>query len=171
MAILVADTSALVSLGTVDTHEKTPLGIILDTQRVCIPEQVVSELQQTAAYEDCSGNAADAVLDRLSEFSVRAAKLEEDFPLDDGENAAVSLANDLDATQFLCDEFNALARIHASLADTRLVTTPTLLITLVRNDHLSPADAHDLLSKMSAARSWETNTYVAQATMTLQREL
>ncbi|WP_129115002.1 hypothetical protein [Halegenticoccus tardaugens] len=170
MVLLVADTSALVSLGTVATREKSPLGIILDEHRVGIPEQVVAELEQSATYEDRSGDAAQAVLDRLSEFSVRAAKLDEDFPLDDGENAAVSLANDLDATQFLCDEFNQLALIHASLADTRLVTTPTLLTAFVRNGHLAPMDAEDVLSKMSDARSWETNAYVAQAKTTLQRE-
>ena len=170
MTLIVADTSALVSLGTVATHEKTPLSIILDEHRVGIPEQVVSELEKTATYEDCSGNAAQAVLDRLSEFSVRAVTLDADFPLDDGENAAVSLANDLNATQFLCDEFNQLALIHASLADTRLVTTPTLLIALVRNEYLAPVDAEDLLSEMSDARSWETNSYVVQAKTTLQRE-
>lgn len=61
--------------------------------------------------------------------------------------------------------------IHASLADTRLVTTPTFLTALVRSTHLTPVDAEDLLSKMSDARSWETNTYVAQATATIQREM
>lgn len=170
MALIVADTSALVSLGTVATHEKAPLSIILDEHLVVIPEHVVAELQETATYEDRSGTAAQAVLDHLSEFSVRAAELDEDFPLDDGENAAVSLANDLDATQLLCDEFNSLALVHASLADTRLVTTPTLLTALVRTEHLAPVDAEDLLSKMSDARSWETNTYVAQAKTTLRRE-
>lgn len=170
MALIVADTSALVSLGTVATHRKSPLGIVLDTYQVCIPERVVSELQETASYDDRSGDAAQAVLDRRSAFSVRAANLDADFPLDDGENAAVTLANDLDATQFLCDEFNQLALVHASLADTRLVTTPTLLTALVRNEHLAPAVAEELLSKMSDARSWERNTYVVQAKTTLQRE-
>jgi predicted ribonuclease YlaK len=170
MALIVADTSALVSLGAVDTHEKDPLSIILDEQQVVIPEQVVSELRGTAPYDDRSGDAAQAVLDRLSDFSVRTTELDDDFPLDDGENAAVSVANDLEATQFLCDEFNRLAIIHASLVDTRLVTTPTLLTALVRNEHLAPVNAEDLLSQMSGARSWETNTYVARAKTILQRE-
>jgi predicted ribonuclease YlaK len=170
MALVVADTSALVSLGTVAAHSKSPLDSILDEHRIEIPEQVVSELQETATYEDRSGDAAQAVLDRLSEVSVRAAALDENFPLDDGENAAVTLANDLGAPQFLCDEFNRLALIHASLANSRLVTTPTLLIVLVRNESLAPEDAEDLLSEMSDARSWETNTYVAQARTTLQGE-
>ncbi|OVE84741.1 hypothetical protein [Natronolimnobius baerhuensis] len=170
MALLVADTSALVSLGTVEAHAQTPLSILLDTHQICIPEQVVTELEETAAYDDPSGNASQAVLDRLSAFNVRPVTLDEDFPLDDGENAAVSLANNLEARQFLCDEFNKLALIHASLADTRLVTTPTLLTALVRNEHLAPADATALLSTMSDARSWKTNTYVAQARRTLKRQ-
>lgn len=170
MAVLVADTSALVSLGTVATHDPNPLGIILDHHQVTIPEQVVSEVEETAMYEDRSGTAAEAVLDCLPKFTVRGAKLNADFPLDDGENAAVSLANELEATQFLCDEFNQLALVHASLVDTRLVTTPTLLLALVPNGHLTPGDAEDLLSTMSEARSWEENTYVGQTKATLQRE-
>lgn len=171
MALVVADTSALVSLGTVTDHEGSPLEILLDEHHVGIPEQIVSELRETASYEDRSGYAAQAVLDRLPKFDVRATELDEDFPLDDGENAAVTLCNDLESTQFLCDEFNRLALVHASLVDTRLVTTPTLLTALVRNDRLAPVDAADLLSNMRDARSWEANTYVAQAAATLQREL
>ncbi|WP_138007132.1 hypothetical protein [Halalkalirubrum salinum] len=170
MAVVVADTSALVSLGIVSTHEYAPLRILLDKYQVYVPEQVVSELQETAVYDDRSGTAAQAVLDRFSAFRVRAAELNEDFPLDDGENAAVSLANDLDATQFLCDEFNQLALIHASLADTRLITTPTLLTAFVRNGQLEPVDAEELLSKISDARSWDSNTYVARAKLTLHRQ-
>jgi predicted nucleic acid-binding protein len=170
MALVIADTSALVSFGTVADHERSPLAILLDEHRIVVPEHVVSELQETASYEDDSGRAAQAVLDNRSVFDVRATELDETFPLDDGENAAVTLANDLDATQFLCDEFNQLALVHASLADTRLVTTPTFLTLLVRNGLLAPSDADDLLSKMSAARSWSANTYVARATATLQRE-
>lgn len=52
MALLVADTSALVSLGTVEAHAQTPLSILLDTHQICIPEQVVTELEETAAYDD-----------------------------------------------------------------------------------------------------------------------
>lgn len=40
---------------------------------------------------------------------------------DKGENAAVTLANAVDADQPLCDGFNRLALIHVSLLDSRLV--------------------------------------------------
>lgn len=170
MALIIADTSALVSFGTVTNHERSPLAVLFDEHQVVVPEQVVSELRETASYEDRSGHAAQAVLDCRSAFDVRDTELDETFPLDDGENAAVTLANDLDATQFLCDEFNRLALIHASLANTRLVTTPNFLTLLVSNELLAPSDAEDLLSTISTARSWESNTYVARATATLQRE-
>lgn len=170
MALVVADTSALVSLGTVATHGTRPLDVLLDEHRVAVPERVVSELRETATYEDRSGDAARAVLDRLPEFDVRAAELDEEFPLDDGENAAVALANDLDATQLVCDEFNQLALVHASLADSRLVTTPVLLTAFVRNRVFAPADAKELLSAISDTRSWDSNTYVARARSTLRGE-
>lgn len=170
MAIVVADTSALVSLGTVADHEPDPLGMLLETHDVVIPERLVSELRETASYEDRSADAAAAVLDRRSELTVRATELDAGFPLDDGENAAVTLANELEATQLLCDEFNRLALIHASLAVTRLVTTPTLLIAFVRNGMLDVAQAEELLSWLRHARSWDANTYVARAEATLRRE-
>ena len=170
MVLIVADTSSLISLGTIVTDPKNPLDILLHEHQVSIPKQVVSELEATASFEDSAADAAQAVLNRSSEFDIRPTELDEDFPLDDGENAAVTLANDLDATQLLCDEFNHLALIHASLADSRLVTTPTLLTAFVRNEHLSAEEAEGLLSDMSDARSWTRNSYVAQAKSTLQRQ-
>jgi predicted nucleic acid-binding protein len=169
MTIVVADMSALVSLGTIVNHAHSPLDYLLDTHDVIIPEQVVDELRETASYTDISGEAAQAVLDRLFEFDVQTTELDENFPLDKGENAAVTLANDLDATQLLCDEFNRLALIHASLADVRLMTTPLLLTSLVHNDIISVEEGEDFLEEMGDARSWKNNTYVAQAKITLQQ--
>jgi predicted nucleic acid-binding protein len=101
-------------------------------------------------------------------FETREIALDTEFPLDDGENAAVSLANELDAALFLCDEFNQLGLIHASLADTRLVTTPTLLSVLTRRGRVSAADAQLVLNEISNARSWETNSYVQRARSLLE---
>lgn len=74
------------------------------------------------------------------------------------------------STQLLCDEFNSIAIVHATLATTRLVTTPTLLTAFVRNELLTPTEAEALLETMSEARSWDTNAYVAQAAVTLQQQ-
>lgn len=170
MALIVADTSAVVSLGTVTTTAPNPLDHLLDSHTAVVPSQVVDELTETASYDDVSGEAARAVLDRRSAFEARSVELDETFPLDDGENAAVTLANDIGAVQLLCDEFTRLALVHASLVETRLVTTPILLTALVRNDVISPETADELLAAMSDARSWSSNAYVERAQSTLRQQ-
>ncbi|ELY92108.1 hypothetical protein C485_00005 [Natrinema altunense JCM 12890] len=78
------------------------------------------------------------------------------------------IRDSLDAALLLCDEFNQLGLVHASLADTRLVTTPTLLSVLVRTDQLSAADARAILDEVSDARSWDANSYVQRARSLLE---
>jgi predicted nucleic acid-binding protein len=163
MSRLIADASALVSLGIVTDDDPDPLALCLSRYEVVVPTAVIDELQEIASYDDVHGNAASDVLDRVDAFTAQSVDLDAEFPLDDGENAAVTLANHLDAALFLCDEFNQLGLIHASLADTRLVTTPTLLSVLVRTEHLSVADARMLLDEISNARSWGANSYVQRA--------
>ena len=138
MATLAADASALVSLGVVADGPPDPLALGLNRYEVVVATAVIEELRELASYEDVHGEAASTALDRASAFEIRSGDLDAEFPLDDGENAAVTLANDLDAALLLCDEFNQLGLIHASLADIRLVTTPTLLSVFVRAGELSP---------------------------------
>jgi len=163
MTTLVADTSGLVSLGITSGSDPDPLSVCLDAYDVCIPAAVIEELQEIAAYNDSHGQAATAVCNRTTEMSIQAVDLDAEFPLDDGENAAVTLANEIDAELLLCDEFNSLGLIHASLANTRLVTTPTLLSVFVRTRELSTETAQALLDEMSSARSWDGNSYVHRA--------
>ncbi len=168
MSRLVADASALVSLGIVADDDPDPLALCLAQYEVIVPMAVIEELRDIASYEDAHGPAATAVLDRTDALEIRSVDLDAEFPLDDGENAAVTLANDLDAALLLCDEFNQLGLIHASLADTRLVTTPTLLSVFVRTEQLSAADARLLLDEISDARSWDANSYVQRARSLLE---
>jgi len=169
MAVLVADTSGLVSLGIAAGEDPDPLDLCLDRYDVLVPAIVVDELREVASYDDAHGRAATEVLDRQDRFRVRSVSLEAQFPLDDGENAAVGLANELAAALFLCDEFNSLGLVHASLADTRLVTTPTLLSLFVRQSRLESEEAIAILREISEARSWETNSYVERARALLER--
>ena len=168
MSTLIADASALVSLGVVADDDPDPLELCLSCYEVIVPTVVIEELREIASYDDVHGWAATTVLDRTETLEVRSVDLDAEFPLDDGENAAVTLANDLDATLLLCDEFNQLGLVHASLADTRLVTTPTLLSVLVRTKQLSAADARAILDEISGARSWDTNSYVQRARSLLE---
>lgn len=94
------------SLGTAADSTRDPLSLCLTAYEVLVPAQVVDELQKIAAYDDDHGRAANAVLGRTTEFTTQAVDLDTEFPLDDGESAAVTLANEIDAALFLCDEFN-----------------------------------------------------------------
>ncbi|RQH00076.1 hypothetical protein [Natrarchaeobius oligotrophus] len=163
MSLAVADSSALVSLGVVAESDPDPLSLFLTEYDVIVPPEVESELQDIASYDDEHGQAATVVLGRQNSLTTRKVDLDSTFPLDDGENAAVTLANESDASLFLCDEFNQLGLIHASLANTRLVTVPTLLSIFVRTDQLSSTDALALLDAISTTRSWTENSYVHRA--------
>jgi predicted nucleic acid-binding protein len=168
MSRLIADASALVSIGIVTDDDPNPLALCLFRYEVVVPTAVIDELQEITSYGDVHGHAASAVLDQAESFTTHSVDLDVEFPLDDGENAAVTLANDLDAALFLCDEFNQPGLIHALLADTGLVTTPTLLSVLVRTEQLSVADARLLLDEISDARSWGANSYVQRARSLLE---
>jgi predicted nucleic acid-binding protein len=168
MQTLVADASALVSLGVAADSNPDPLALCTAQYEVAVPTMVIEELREIASYDDAHGRAASTVLNRTGALETQSVALDAEFPLDDGENAAVTLANDLDAALFLCDEFTQLGLIHASLADTRLVTTPTLLSVFVRTEELSAADARTLLDEISDVRSWEGNTYVQRARSLLE---
>lgn len=161
--MLVADTSGLVSLGCATNGDHQPLNLCLETHETWIPRNVVEELEEIASFDDVHGRGATAALDRAADVTIKSVELDEGFPLDAGEHAAVTLANDIDAELLLCDEFNRLGLIHASLANTRLVTTPTLLAVFVRTGQLQSGVALELLDEISQHRSWETNSYVERA--------
>ena len=163
MSRVIADTSALLSIASAPEV----LDPVFNEYDVLVPREVVDELEETAEYDDETARAADEALSRLDDNAVRNAELNTDFPLDEGENAAVSLANEKDADPFLCDEFNRIGLIHASLTDVRLVTTPKLLEVLVHRDELSDEEAVDALNTMTEARSWKGNSYVRRARETL----
>lgn len=163
MTVLVADTSALVSLGVAAGVDPDPLAACLGEYEVLVPEVVRRELDEVAAYDDEHGRGAAVVRDRADDLSVRSVALDEAFPLDDGENGVVSLANEADAQVALCDEFERLGLVHASLRDTRLVTTPTLLAVFVRRGVVSATEATAILDEIAAVRSWDENSYVQRA--------
>ncbi|MFC7081399.1 hypothetical protein [Halorussus caseinilyticus] len=157
---VVADTSALVSLGC--ATDPPLLDLVLSEYHVAVPEVVVTELREVAAYDDAQARSAGRLLDRTDELSTADVSLDADFPLDDGENAAVELANDRNAGMLLCDEFNQLGLIHASLDDVQLVTTPKFLLVLDAKNLVSASDVESLLDDIGAVRSWDGNSYVGR---------
>jgi predicted nucleic acid-binding protein len=160
---LVADTSALVSLASTEEARQRALPLLVDGYDVAVPDVVLEELETIAQYEDDHGTAARAVLDTRDRLTTHSVDLDPEFPLDDGENAAIQLADRIDAAFFYCDEYNQLALVHASLSEARLVTTPRLLKAFVVHGDLSKSEAKFLLDGIASSRSWDGNAYVHQA--------
>ncbi|SIR76219.1 hypothetical protein SAMN05421858_3690 [Haladaptatus litoreus] len=160
---LVADTSALVSLAATSDARRLALPYFLEGYDVAVPYHVIDELEAVAQYTDPHAKAAQAVLDKQDQFETHKIELDPEFPLDDGENAAIQLTKEIGAAFFYCDEYNQLALIHASLVEPQLVTTPRVLKALVVHSNITNTEAKELLKQISQARSWETNAYVQQA--------
>ena len=158
--VLVADTSALVSLA-IPTDDSS-IRLLFEEYDVRVPPAVVNELQDIAAYEDAHADAATRVLDQLADTHIQQPNEQPNYPLDDGETAAIALANEASADVFLCDEYAELSTVHALLSEAHLMTTPKMIEAFVLRDVLSPAEAQAALSEMVSERSWRNNTYVTQ---------
>lgn len=158
--VLVADTSALVSLAI--TSDIGPVQLLFQGDDVRIPPAIVDELCDIAAYNDRHADAAQRILDRIDDEHVQRPPELPDYPLDEGETAAIELANVSNADVFLCDEYHELSTIHALLSEARLVTTPKLIESFVVRGTLSPNEARTALSEMIDERSWRSNSYVEQ---------
>jgi predicted nucleic acid-binding protein len=169
MASLVADTSTLVSLGTVADMEPSPLRLLPEEYDALIPYEVENELRVTASYEDAAAHAAQFVLEESEQMTIVDVSPDPSFPLDDGENAAVAVANQHDTDLLLCDEFNEIGIVHASLTDTRLMTTPSLLRAFAKWEVCTAQEAETLLDEIAGARSWAHNRYAERARECLQR--
>ena len=84
-------------------------------------------LKSARGHESCSRafRGQTTLTSRLSGVTEAlengSVALDAEFPLDDGENAALTPANRLDVPRFLCDEFSQLGLIHAEvLAELRV---------------------------------------------------
>lgn len=158
--VLVADTSALVSLAI--TSDIEPVQLLFQEYEVRVPPVIVDELRDIAIYEDRHADAAQRILDRIGEEHIQRPTERPNYPLDDGETAAIELANTSNAAVFLCDEYLELSTIHALLLEPRLVTTPKLIESFVVRGMFSQSEARTALSEMINERSWRTNSYVTQ---------
>jgi predicted nucleic acid-binding protein len=158
--VLVADTSALVSLGIAD--DGRPVQLVFQEYDIRVPSEVVEELENVSDHDDTHGAAAKRVLDRIVDEHVSEIDSLPDYPLDDGETAAITLANDSKAAVFLCDEYRELSTVHALLSDSRLVTTPKLIEAFTLRGILSEDEAGDILTELVDERSWRGNSYVTQ---------
>ena len=184
MKTVVADTSALVSLGvpsadaTYDTATNPdPLQYLLTSCSVSVPEAVIAELEDIAQYSDIHGAAAANVLSAHDFYSIEVPYGRKNAPddrptfgLDDGETDGIVLANSLSVDGFLTDEFGStdFAMIHAVLEGPRLVPSPRLIRDNAVAGHMSNAEARALIGRIGRYRSWDENPYVKRVVGSLR---
>lgn len=147
--MIVADTSGLVSLASIDL-----LDTVLAEFDVHTTESVVEELEETAAYEDRHGDAAETVLDDLDR--IRTHRIDEAFTssrVDSGEGSCALLTEEIDVAFLVTDDLRALPELQ-TVADARVAISPIVLNALVRRDVLSADLASQKLDELAKQRDW-----------------
>jgi hypothetical protein len=165
--LAVLDTNVLLNLATpvVDGREQAPSGedplrVALTVYDVHVPDAVVGELAE-ASDDDLLATAAEAVLSASHHLTTHDVEAELDdaleYGLDLGESHGIWLANELDATLFVTDEFRStnFALISLELDDPEtLFTTPHLLCALAERGHLDGACVDAALTYLLETKQW-----------------
>jgi predicted nucleic acid-binding protein len=148
--MIVADTSALVSLAAADC-----LDLFLDEFDVQTTDTVIEELEETADYDDPHGEAATGILDRNDRLTVHT--VEEDVPetsrIDHGEGSCVVLADERSADFLVTDDLRALPELQ-QLTDARVAISPIVLRALVTREVLEHEEAVRRLEQLAETRDW-----------------
>ncbi|MFB6353775.1 MAG: hypothetical protein ABEJ92_06785 [Halobacteriales archaeon] len=148
--MIVADTSALISIATIDTLE-----LFLAEFDVQTTKTVVQELEETSGYDDRHGHAAETVLKNLDRISVHRTSNEafRSSRVDKGEGSCAVLTNDLKADFLITDDLRALPELQ-EVVNARVAISPIVLKALVKRDVLEPEEARNRLAKVAETRDW-----------------
>ncbi len=147
--MLVADTSALVSVATADL-----LGTMVTEFDVHTTERVMTKLEETADYPDSHGNAANAALDIQEALTVHTIDNSlESARIDDGEGSCAILANNLDVPYLLTDDLRALAELETATT-AQVAISPLVLRALVKRGVLDEDEARQRLERLAEKRDW-----------------
>jgi predicted nucleic acid-binding protein len=147
--MIVADTSGLISLTTVDL-----LDTFLTEFDVHTTDLVVEELEETGEYDDSHGKAAETVLSQLDRITTH--QVDGEFTssrVDPGEGSCVLLTKEEDADFLVTDDLRALPELK-TLADSKVAISPIVLKALVKRDVLSEEEALDRLDELAEKRRW-----------------
>lgn len=124
--MIVADTTALISLASVDL-----LDTLLPEFEVATTETVIDKLDATSDYDDTHGRAAQTVLDNTAQISVRHVDgTLASSRIDEGEGSCALLCNDLDAAFLITGDLRALPELQTAV-DAQVAISPIVLKALV----------------------------------------
>lgn len=147
--MIVADTSALISLATVDL-----LDTLLTEYDVHTTEIVVEELEDTSGYDDTHGEASKTVLDHLDQITVHQVQGEfESSRIDQGEGTCVLLTKEIDIEFLITDDLRALPELK-TVADAQVAISPIVLKALVKRNVLGEEEALTKLDELAEQRDW-----------------
>jgi len=147
--MIVADTSALVSLATVELFGTVAVEFDLHTT-----DTVVGELEDTADYDDRHGDAARTVLDNRDDFeSHEVTETLESSRIDRGEGGCALLTRDLDAEFLITDDLRALPELQTA-SDAEVAISPIVLKPLVERQAIDSEQAVEKLDRLAEQRSW-----------------
>lgn len=148
--MIVADTSALISLTAADT-----LDLLLEEFDVHTTETVVVELENLASYGDETADYADRVLTRKDRITVHEVETPEyqSTRIDDGEGSCVQLTRNTDADFLITDDLRALPELQ-TLTKTRIAISPIVLKALVKRSVLTREEARERLENAAEERNW-----------------
>ena len=149
--MIVADTSALISLATADS-----LTIVLNEFTVHTTETVIGELNDTAAYDDAAGTAATQALKQQERFTIHTvdeANVPTTSRVDIGEGSCVVLANRIDARFLITDDLRALPELQ-QLCNAQVAISPIVLKALVNRGVLTTEEAKNRVEHLAETRDW-----------------
>lgn len=147
--MIVADTSSLVSLSTVELADT-----LLTEYNVHTTELVVEELKETSDYTDRHGEASQTVLDNRGRITVH--DIHEEFTssrIDAGEGSCAALTHEIDADFLLTDDLRALPELQ-TISDARVAISPIVLKALIQRNVLEQDEAIEKLDNLTEQRDW-----------------
>lgn len=147
--MIVADTSALISIASIDF-----LDTFLTEFNVHTTEIVIEELEETSKYNDRHGDAAQTVLDNLNRINTHQVKGEfTSSRVDQGEGSCTLLTKEIEAEFLITDDLRALPELQ-NVADAKAAISPIVLKALVKRDVLGQNEAVSKLDELAEQRDW-----------------
>jgi predicted nucleic acid-binding protein len=147
--MIVADTSALISIASIDF-----LDTFLTEFNVHTTETVIEELEETSEYDDRHGDAAQTVLDNRNRINTHQVKGEfTSSRVDQGEGSCALLTKEIEADFLITDDLRALPELQ-NVADAKAAISPIVLKALVKRDVLGQNEAVSKLDELAEQRDW-----------------
>ena len=159
--IIIADTSALISLGVGDILSKS-----LEISKILIPQKVFDELKEISKFDDVHGNAAKETIRYISNGKIEVNKVKQVEKIEElvsgysrineGEAETLILAQEKSIQILLTDDFRSLPDLKKVSGDVEIHLSIYLLVRLVLENLITVTEAQDTLNRISKGRTWET---------------